>query len=221
MVGSPSFQPGRRCRILVADDHALVRQGVRKVLALDERLEVVGEAATAGEVLAWLAADEVDLLLLDLSMPGCTGMDLVARVIATYPRVPVLVLTMNADPYVARSALQAGVRGFLSKDGSAQQLIDAVHHVRHGRIYVDPCLGMEEPAPEQGPGARERISQLSSRERQVLLALVGGKPVIDIAADLQVAANTVSTYKARLMDKLGQASLSELVRFAIRHGLVD
>jgi DNA-binding NarL/FixJ family response regulator len=221
MADSPVFGPGRRCRILVADDHALVRHGIRKVFALDPGLEVVGEAATAGEVLAWLAADEVDVLLLDLSMPGCTGLDLIARVVATYPRVPVLVLTMNADRYLARAALRAGVRGFLSKDSTPQQLIDAVHDVGHGRIYVDPSLELEPAGSGDRAAAHEGLAQLSARERQVLIGLVGGKPVSDIAAELKVAANTVSTYKARLMEKLGQGSLSELVRFALRHGLVD
>lgn len=217
---SVSSPPARR-RVLIADDHALVRAGIRKVFALDDRLEVAGEAATAGEVLAWLAAGEVDLVLLDLAMPGCTGFDLIARVVAAYPRVPILVLTMNSDAQVARAALEAGVRGFLSKDCEPGQLMAAIHHVAGGGIHVDPSLEVRAAAPAGVPAPAGPLAQLSSRELQVLVALVGGKPLVDIAAEMRVAANTVSTYKARLMEKLGQASLSELVRYAIRHGLAN
>lgn len=148
-------------RILIADDHALVRARIRKVLAMDDRLDVVGEAATAGELLAWLAAGEVDLVLLDLAMPGCTGFDLLARVIATHPGVAVLVLAVHADGPLVCAALDAGVLGLVSKNSEPRQLIAAVHRVARGGVYVGPSL-------EERPG---------------------------------------------------QASLSERVRLAIRHGL--
>lgn len=221
MTGTSISRPPARRRILIADDHALVRAGIRKVFALDDRLEVVGEAATAGEVLAWLAGGEVDLVLLDLSMPGCTGIDLIARVVAAYPAVPILVLTMNADRQVARRALDAGVLGFLSKNSDPARLIEAVHHVAGGGVYLDPSLDESVPQAVAAPAPGTELAHLSSRERQVLVALVGGKPLVDIAAEMMIAANTVSTYKARLMEKLGQASLSELVRYAIRHGLAN
>jgi two-component system, NarL family, invasion response regulator UvrY len=217
---SISSPPARR-RILIADDHALVRAGIRKVFALDDGLEVVGEAATAGEVLAWLAAGDVDVVLLDLAMPGCTGIDLIARVVAAYPRVPILVLTVNADAQVARAALDAGVRGYLSKDCEPGQLIAAIHHVAGGDIFIAPSLEVRVTAAAGVPAPVGPLAQLSSRELQVLVALVGGKPLVDIAAEMRVAANTVSTYKARLMEKLGQGTLSELVRYAIRHGLAN
>jgi DNA-binding NarL/FixJ family response regulator len=209
-------------RVLIADDHALVREGIRKVLGFADDITVIGEAATASDVLTRIEAGDVDLLLLDLLMPGSNDVDLIERVVAAHPKLPILVLTMHADPHVARRALQAGALGYLTKDTSPELLIDAVHHVAAGRDYVDPSLSgaliRSLNAPQESPA---QVPELSARERQVLLALVEGKSVIDIAATLGLAANTVSTYKARLMDKLGQASLSELVRYALRNGLVD
>ena len=209
-------EPGRRIRVLIADDHALVREGLRKVLELDEKIELAGEAATAAEVLWHVKHLTLDLVLLDLLMPGCTDVDLIERLSRERPKLPVLVLTMHAAPHIARRALEAGARGYLTKDISTDLLVEAVHQVAAGRSYVDPTLSAElirqptEPMP---------LEQLSARERQVLLALVQGRALVDIAAELNVAPNTVSTYKARLMEKLGQGSLSDLVRYAIRHGL--
>jgi DNA-binding NarL/FixJ family response regulator len=206
-------------RILIADDHVLVREGLRKVFDLDKQCQVVGEAASAAEVLKRLTELDVDVLLLDLLMPGSTGVDLIERVVSAHPGLPVLVLTMHADPHLARRALETGAVGYLTKDSSPELVIDAIHHVATGRSYVDPSLAgaLLRPAGEpEGP-----LQQLSARERQVLMSLVRGRSVMDIAADLQLAANTVSTYKARLMEKLGQESLSDLIRYALRHGILD
>ena len=216
----PASQPN--IRVLIADDHALVREGIRKVLGFAEDITVVGEAATASDVLLRIQSGDVDLLLLDLLMPGSTDVDLIERVVAAHAKLPVLVLTMHADPHIARKALEAGALGYLTKDSSPELLIDAVHHVAAGRDYVDPSLsGALIRSLNAAPTAPAQVSELSARERQVLVALVEGQPVIDIAASLGLAANTVSTYKARLMEKLGQASLSDLVRYALRNGLVD
>jgi len=217
---SPASQPN--IRILIADDHALVREGIRKVLGFAGDVTVVGEAATAADVLSRVQFGDVDLLLLDLLMPGSNDVDLIERVVAGHPKLPILVLTMHADPHIARRALAAGALGYLTKDTSPELLIDAVHHVAAGRDYVDPSLsGALIRSLNGAPESPAQVSELSARERQVLVALVEGKSVIDIAATLGLAANTVSTYKARLMDKLGQASLSDLVRYAMRNGLVD
>lgn len=219
-MNSSAAAATRKHRILVADDHALVREGIGKVLGLDERLVVAGEAVSAADVLARLQRGGIDLVLLDLLMPGATDVDLIRRVVAAHPKLPVLVLTMHADPHIARRALEAGALGYLTKDASPELLVDAVHNVIAGRSYVDPSLSgaliRGEPA-----SPREQMEQLSARERQVLVSLVNGRSVMDIAEELQLAPNTVSTYKGRLMEKLGQSSLSDLVRYAMRHGLVD
>jgi DNA-binding NarL/FixJ family response regulator len=206
-------------RVFIADDHALVREGLRKMLELDAGLALAGQGASAAEVLAGVDAGGIDLLLLDLLMPGCSGVDLIERVAAAHPQLPVLVLTMHADPHIARRALKAGALGYLTKDVSPEQLLDAIHRVAAGRGYVDPSLSSEMLRAEQAQA--EPMALLSARERQVLLALVKGQAPTDIASELNLAPNTVSTYKARLMEKLNQDSLSDLVRYALRHGLVD
>lgn len=220
MTRYTSPRTSNRIRVLIADDHALVREGLRKVLELDESIALAGEAASASEVLAELAQGEIDLVLLDLLMPGCTDVDLIERIAKEHPGLPVLVLTMHADPHIARRALEAGALGYLTKDISTELLVEAVHQVAAGRSYVDPSLSaaLIRPAVPEVPAPME---QLSARERQVLVALVNGRALVDIAADLNVAPNTVSTYKARLMEKLGQASLSDLVRYALRNGLAN
>lgn len=216
-LDAPRPRSERRTRLLIADDHALVREGLRKVLELDPAIELIGEAGTASEVLWHLQRFEVDLVLLDLLMPGCTDVDLIERIVKAYPKLPILVLTMHADPHIARRALEAGAGGYLTKDISTELLIEAVHHVAAGRSYVDPTLSAALIRPQAG--AQQPLEQLSARERQVLVALVQGRALVDIAADMNVAPNTVSTYKSRLMEKLGQESLSDLVRYSIKLGI--
>ena len=219
MTRHQNSPPPARHRILVADDHGLVRAGIRRVFSLDDGLEVVGEAGSAEEVLAWLAGSALDLALLDLSMPGCTGIDLVARAASARPAVPILVITMSADWYLARSALEAGARGFICKDCGPRQLLEAVHQVLDGNVYLDPRFDRTLAPPPSALPASQRVQRLSARERQILAELAKGKPLVDICSEMKLASSTVSTYKARLMEKLGHKSLSELVRYAIRHGL--
>ena len=219
MTRHQNSPPPARHRILVADDHGLVRAGIRRVFSLDDGLEVVGEAGSAEEVLAWLAGSALDLALLDLSMPGCTGIDLVARAASARPAVPILVITMSADWYLARSALEAGARGFICKDCGPRQLLEAVHQVLDGNVYLDPRFDRTPTPPPSALPASQRVQRLSARERQILAELAKGKPLVDICSEMKLASSTVSTYKARLMEKLGHKSLSELVRYAIRHGL--
>lgn len=212
-------QGAPKTRVLIADDHALVREGIRKILELSDSIEVAGEVTTAADVLTYLKQGTVDVLLLDLLMPGSSGVDVIERVVDAHPKLPVLVLTMHADPHIARRALEAGALGYLTKDISPELLIEAVYQVAARRSYVDPVLSAALIRADKS--AQAPLEQLSARERQVLVALVQGDTLVDIAAKLNVAANTVSTYKARLMEKLGQESLSDLVRYALRNGLVD
>ena len=207
-------------RILVADDHALVREGIGKVLAMDSDLVVAAEASTASAVMTTLENGGIDLVVLDLLMPGTKDVDLIKRVVSAHPKLPVLVLTMHADAHIARSALEAGALGYLTKDASPELLVDAVRHVLAGHSYVDPSLTGALMRADLAAAPAE-LEQLSTRERQVLVALVSGRSVMEIAEELRLACNTVSTYKSRLMDKLGHASLSDLVRYALRRGLVE
>ena len=208
-------------RILVADDHAVVRHGLRQVFSLDPELSVVAEAKNAWEALERLRAGGVDVLLLDMSMPGLSGIDMIRRVKAEAPRVPVLVLSMHADWQIAARAIKAGASGYLTKDCEPEVLIAAIRQVGSGGNFIDPTLAtrMVFGTGQADPEAPQ--PELSDREYQVFVALAQGRSLVDIAQELHLSAKTVSTHKFRLMRKLGLASTSELVRYAVKHGIVE
>jgi DNA-binding NarL/FixJ family response regulator len=209
-------------RILVADDHAVVRHGLRQLLTLDPEFEVVGEAKNAWEVIERLRQGGVDVLLTDMTMPGLSGIDLIRRVRAEAPGVPVLVLSMHADTQIAARAIRAGAHGYMTKDSEPEALIEAIRQVARGGNYIDPALaarmvfGAASAPDEESPSA-----EMTDREYQVFLALVQGRSLVDIAETLHLSAKTISTHKFRLMRKLQLNSVSELVRYAVRRGIVE
>lgn len=208
-------------RILVADDHAVVRHGLRQVLSLAPELSVVAEAKNAWETLERLREGGVDVILLDMSMPGLSGIDLIRRVKADAPRIPVLVLSMHADWQIAARAIKAGATGYLTKDSEPEVLIDAIRQVAKGGNFIDPALATRMVFNAGSTEAESANVAMSNREYQVFLALVQGRSLIDIAEELHLSAKTVSTHKFRLMRKLGLSSVSELVRYAVRSGIID
>lgn len=209
-------------RILVADDHAVVRHGLRQLLTLDPEFDVVGEAKNAWEVIERLRQGGVDVLLTDMTMPGLSGIDLIRRVRAEAPGVPVLVLSMHADTQIAARAIRAGAHGYMTKDSEPEALIEAIRQVARGGNYIDPALaarmvfGAASAPDEESPSA-----EMTDREYQVFLALVQGRSLVDIAETLHLSAKTISTHKFRLMRKLQLNSVSELVRYAVRRGIVE
>lgn len=207
-------------RILIADDHAVVRKGICQVLALASDFEVVAEARDGREVIEHLRAGGVDLLIVDMSMPGPHGVDLLTRIRAEHPVLPILVLTMCGEVQVAARALKAGANGYLTKDCEPEVLIAAARRVAAGGRYIDPALAEKlvfEMVIASGRHAPHEI--LSNREHEVLVGIASGQSLNDIAEALHVSAKTVSTHKARLMQKLGASSTVELVRYALQHGL--
>jgi len=208
-------------RVLVADDHALVRQGLRQVLAMTAEFSVVAEAKNAWEVIERVRQGGVDIVLLDMSMPGPSGVELIQRLRSEAPQVPVLVLSMHVEVQIAARAIKAGASGYVTKDSEPELLLEAIRQVGRGGKFIDPTLATRlvfdvGHAAEQQPHA-----SLSNREYQVFLALVHGRGLVDIAEELTLSPKTVSTHKFRLMQKLGVDSISELVRYAIRQGLVE
>lgn len=209
-------------RILVADDHAVVRHGLRQLFSLDAELEVVAEAKNAWEVIERLREGGVDVLLTDMTMPGLSGIDLIRRVRAEAPGVPVLVLSMHADTQIAARAIRAGAHGYMTKDSEPEALIEAIRQVARGGKFIDPALatrmvfGSVNATDDESPSA-----EMTDREYQVFLALVQGRSLVEIAEELHLSAKTISTHKFRLMRKLGLNSVSELVRYAVRHGIVE
>lgn len=205
-------------RILMADDHFVVRQGMRQIIGLFPDMEVVGEACDGGELLDSLIGEDPDLLLLDMTMPGLSGADLISQVRARKPRLPILILSMHKDTHVALGALKAGANGYITKDSDPALLAAAIRKVAAGKRYVMPDLA-EEMVFESMGSSSSRLNILSPREREILVMIVSGHSIAGIADSLHVSAKTISTHKMRLMQKLNVQSNAELVLFANAEGI--
>ena len=206
-------------RVVIADDHTILREGLRQLLAAEPDIEVVAEAADGHEVLARVRSADFDVLLLDLSMPGKSGVELIKQVKSEKAKLRVLVLSMHEESQYAVRAIKAGASGYVTKDSAATQLVTAIRRVAGGGAFVTPEVAQQlalgaMPGAEGPPHAR-----LSDREFEVFERLVAGETVTDIAARLNLSGKTVSTHKARLMEKLGVDNQSDLVRYAMKHGL--
>lgn len=211
-----------RHRILIADDHAVVRQGLRSILAEHPDLEVGGEATTAGEVLEKVReGDEAwDLVLLDLSMPGGEGLETLNRLRSAAPELPVLVLSMHPEDQLAARLLKAGADGYLNKEAASDELVTAIRRVLGGQKYVSPDLASRLASELGGDAGRAPHEALSDREFQVLRLLAGGRSVSDIAEELTLSPKTVSTYRSRLLEKMEMENTAQLIRYALEHDLV-
>jgi two-component system invasion response regulator UvrY len=208
-------------RLLVADDHAIVRRGLREILGEAHDFTVAGEAATREEVLARIGERAWDVLILDLSLPGCSGIDLLAEVKHRRPDLPVLILTVHPEDQYALRALRAGAAGYLTKESAPEQLVEAVRKVVRGGRYVSPTVA-ERLAFNLGPDAgRPPHEALSDREYEVLRMLASGKTVSEVAAELSLSVKTVSTYRTRVLEKMGMRTNAELTHYAIKNRLVD
>ena len=208
-------------RIIVADDHPVVREGIKRILAAAGGLEVVGEAGDAAGALERAREMEHDLVLLDLSMPGAEGLDLLKQLRRERPKVPVLILTVStADQYAVR-ALRAGASGYLTKDNAPAELVGAIRRVVHGGRYVSPDVA-EALASHLAEGNETAPHErLSDREFQVFHLIATGTPTRDIAHRLGLNIKTVSTYRARIFEKMELASPAELAAYAVRHRLIE
>ena len=208
-------------RLVIADDHTIVREGLRQLLGGSGGFEIVGEARDGAETMQRVRELEFDVLLLDMSMPGRAGMDLIRQVRAERPRLRILVLSMHQEHQYAIRAIRAGASGYLTKESASRELATALRKVASGGAYITPEVA-EQLALGAMPSADALPhTTLSDREVQVLRMLVAGKSVSDIAADLTLSVKTVSTHKARLMQKLGVSNTSEMFRYALQHRLVD
>ncbi|SIO57106.1 response regulator [Paraburkholderia phenazinium] len=205
-------------KILIADDHAIVRGGLKQIIATTADIVVNGEAAQGSEVVDKLRTCVIDLLLLDMTMPGISGVDLIRRVRAEQPSLPVLVLSIHNEAQVVSRALRAGATGYVTKDSDPEVLLTAIRKLASGGRFIDPKL-VDAIIFETHSGDAPPHEILSDREFQVLQMLASGKSINDIAEALALSAKTISTHKMRLMQKLGLANNAELIRYAIRHGL--
>jgi DNA-binding NarL/FixJ family response regulator len=206
-------------RIVMADDHAIVREGLKRIVASAPDFEVVGEAGDGNEVLRLVRELEFDLLVLDLSMPGRSGMELIKLVKALKPRLRVLVLSMHQESQYAMRAIKSGASGYLTKESAPGQLEQALRKIAAGGAWVSAEVA-QQLALGAMPGSESPPHEaLSSREFEVFQMLAAGVSVTDIGHRLNLSVKTVSTHKSNLMGKLGLNNASDLVRYAIRHGL--
>ena len=208
-------------RVFIADDHAIVREGLRRILAADSSFAVVGEAKNGLEVLSAVRTDEFDVLLLDLSMPSRSGVDLIRQVKAERPDLRILVLSMHDEQQYAVRAIRAGASGYLMKDTAAQQLVTAINRIAAGGMYITPAVAEALALGLQSPGEELAHKRLSDREYEILLLLAGGESVTKIGERLHLSVKTVSTHKTHILEKMNLGSLAELVRYAIAHNLVE
>lgn len=208
-------------RLVIADDHALVRGGLKQIFALTPDVRVAGEAASGAEVLACLRGEPFDLLLLDLNMAGIAGPDLIVRVKAHQPALPVLVLSMHNEPQVAARALKAGANGYITKDCEPDVLLAAIRQVAAGGQYIAPELAQKMVFAMSASTQRPLHHLLSNRELDVFRGLTQGLAVNDIAVQLAISNKTVSSHKIRLMEKLKLSSVADLMRYAMTHELLD
>jgi DNA-binding NarL/FixJ family response regulator len=208
-------------RLLLADDHAIVRSGLKQIFALQADLAVQGEASNGGEVLELLRCDAFDLLLLDLNMPGVSGVDLITRAKAHQPDLPILVLSMHNESQVAARALKAGANGYITKDCEPDVLLAAIRKVAARGKYIAPAIAEQMAFDATSDESALPHHWLSNREWDVFRLLTRGLCVGDIASELVISSKTVSTHKIRMYEKLKLTSVADLMRYAMAHDLLE
>lgn len=203
------------------DDHAIVREGLKRIISSADDMEVAGEAANGAEAMQRVRELSFDVLMLDLSMPGRSGMELIKLVRAEKPKLRILVLSMHQELQYAVRAIKSGASGYLTKESAPAQLEQAIRKIAAGGAFISAEVA-EQLALGAMPGSEGHPHEtLSDREFEVFRLLAAGVSVTDIAARLKLSVKTVSTHKANLMQKMGLQNASELIRYAIKHGLAD
>ncbi len=207
-------------KILIADDHPVVRHGLKQILAMDPEMVVVGEAKNGNEALELARKLEWDVAILDYSMPGRSGLELLKEIRREYPGRPVLILSMHPEELHATRVLKAGGAGYISKESASEELTAAIRKVMKGGKYVSPGLA-ERLAFELAPDTQKPLHEtLSDREYRVMWLLASGKQINQIAKEMFLSPNTVSTYRARILRKLQLSNNAQLVQYAVRHQLI-
>jgi DNA-binding NarL/FixJ family response regulator len=210
----------KKTRVLLADDHSVVRRGFRMILSAQQDMEVVGEATNGREAIDVSERLQPDVVVMDVSMPELNGIEATRRISERSPRTRVLALSMHKDSVYVREILRAGARGYLLKDASDADLVTAVRAVARGEGYLSPAVS-EAVLSDYRKHVTDPIDLLSSREREVLQLIAEGKTNKEIANTLHLSVYTVEAHRGRVMEKLNLHSTGELVRFAIRNGLID
>lgn len=208
-------------RILIADDHPIVRAGLKQILSEAADLAVTAEAADGHELLKLIRQGGCEVVLLDLAMPGLTGLDALKQIKVEKPALPVLVLSMHPEHEYGIRVLKAGAAGYLMKSAAPDQLVAAIRKVYRGGRYVSPALAEKMAFGLQAVAAELPHEALSDREHQVLCMIASGKTVKEIAAELSLSEKTISTYRSRILEKMNMKSNAELTHYGIKHNLAD
>jgi DNA-binding NarL/FixJ family response regulator len=211
----------KRIRVMIADDHAIVRQGLRQILSDTEDMEVAGEACNGVEALRLSREGEWDVVLMDVSMPDRNGIDALKLIRKEQPRLPVLILSMYPEEQYAIRALKAGAAGYLTKQSAPDQLVTAIRQVASGKKYVSASLAMELADAITDDTDRPLHERLSDREYQTLCMIASGKTLTEIAEELNLSVKTVSVYRARLLEKMRLRNNAELTHYGLKFGLVE
>ncbi len=208
-------------RILIVDDHSVVRKGLRQILSETSGMVVGGEAATGQEAIEMVARDSFDVIILDLAMPGRGGLEVIKELITSKSSPKVLVLSIHAEDQYALHCLRNGASGYLSKASSLAELVQAVQKVAEGGKYISHELAERLALSSMGDSIHLPHEGLSNRELQILVLIGSGRTVIEISRELSLSSKTVSTYRSRILQKMGLEKNAQLVRYAIKQGLVE
>jgi DNA-binding NarL/FixJ family response regulator len=205
--------------ILLADDHTIVRQGLKLILSSHVDLQVVGEAANGREAVELAAKLRPDIVLMDVQMPELNGIEATRQMVAANPRIRILVLSMHKEAVYVREILRAGARGYILKDAIDTELLSALRSIANGDGYISPAVSGV--LDDRAKDLNDPVGPLSAREREVLLLIAEGKTNKEIATRLNLSVYTVDSHRGKIMEKLNLHSAGELVRFAMKNGLVD
>lgn len=208
-------------KVLIADDHSLIREGFKKIIARESDITVVGEAANSAEVMNFLEKQSCDIVVLDITMPGKNGLDILGDIRLQYPDLNVLILSMHAEEHYALRALKNGARGYLTKESAPDELIKAIRKIHGGRMYISQEVAEQLAYNIGGKSEKMPHDDLSDREFQVLQLLAKGKTISEIGEMLTISASTVSTYRQRILEKLNLKNTSELILYAVNNRLIE
>jgi DNA-binding NarL/FixJ family response regulator len=207
-------------RVLITDDHAIVRDGLRQIVGETDDIVVAAEAADGAETLEIVRHTPVDVIVLDLNLPDRHGIDVLGQLRRSHPHIPVLILSVNREAAYAVRLLKAGASGYIGKDSARDQLVDGIRRVAHGEKYIAPPLAESVAFHLVERGEKHPHEQLSDREFQVMLLIASGRPPREIATELNVSVKTVGAHRAHIMQKIGVRSNAEIVHYVLTHGLM-
>ncbi|OHC65572.1 MAG: DNA-binding response regulator [Rhodocyclales bacterium GWA2_65_19] len=210
-----------KINVLIADDHAIVRQGLKQILSETEDLLVTGEAGDGAEALILARQQVWDVFLLDVSMPNRNGIDTLKQLKKEFPRLPVLILSMHPEEQYAVRALKAGASGYLTKQSAPELLVTAIRQVASGKKYLSPAVAQQLAEAISENTEKSPHERITDREYQVLVLISTGNTLTQVAEKLSLGVATVSTYRARLLEKMGLKSTAELIRYGLEHGLAE